>query len=223
MLRFFCLAVLFPVAALAADLQQVDGTVYRKVRVMQVDPDGLVISHEKGVAKVDFTKLPPDLQQRYSYSEKKAAIYREQETRREARTAEEKQRLLKEYEERELARIQKLMEAGATGDELTYGNKGTGSNSARGVRQARKEMEAKEEAREAKERKEREPRTFWTAKFWESPVVQGIGALFGGKMSGGGFGHSSSAIRDHGDGADFSGVSHLKDDPRPPAEAKKPR
>lgn len=218
MLRFLCLAVLFPVAMLAADLQQVDGTVYRKVRVMQVDPDGLVISHEKGVAKVDFTKLPPDLQQRYGYSEKKAAIYREQETQREVRTAEEKQRLLKEYEERELARIQKQMAAGATGDELIYGSKGTGANSERGVRQARKEMEAREEAREAKER---EPRTFWNAKFWESPVVQVIGALLRG--NGSGSSHSSSGILDRGDGADFSKVSHLKDDPRPPAEAKKPR
>jgi len=217
MLRFFWLAVLFPVAALAADLQQVDGTVYRKVRVMQVDPDGLVISHEKGVAKVDFTKLPPDLQQRYSYSEKKAAIYREQETQREVRTAEEKQRLLKEYEERELARIQKQMAAGASGDELTYGNKGAGANSARGVRQMQKEMEAKE----AREAREREPRTFWTAKFWESPVVQAVGALLRG--NGSGAGHSSSGILDRGDGADFSKVNHLKDDPRPPAEAKKSR
>jgi hypothetical protein len=221
MWRLLYLAFLFPVVALATDLQQVDGTVYRKVRVTQVDPDGLVISHEKGVAKVDFAKLSPELQQRYSYSEKKAALYRAQETRREARTAEEKQRLLKEYEERELARIQKLMEAGATGDELIYGNKGTGANSGRYVRQARKEMELREEALELKERKEREPRTFWTAKFWESPVVQMIGAIFGGKMNASG--HSSSGIRDHGDGADFSWVNHLKDDPRPPAEARKPR
>lgn len=221
MLRFLCLAFFLPVAVRATDLQQVDGTVYRKVRVMQVDPDGLVISHEKGVAKVDFAKLSPDLRQRYSYSEKKAAIYREQETQRAVRTAEEKQRLLKEYEERELARIQKLMEAGATGDELIYGNKGTGANFQRGVRQARKEMELREEAREAKERKEREPRTFWTAKFWESPVVQAIGMLFGGKASGSS--HSSSGILDRGDGADFGGISHLKDDPRPPAEARKSR
>lgn len=221
MWRLLCLAFLFPVAVLAADLRQVDGTVYRKVRVMQVDPDGLVISHENGVAKVDFAKLSPDVQQRYSYSEKKAAIYREQTTQREARTAEEKQRLLKEYEERELARIQKLMEAGATGDELIYGNKGAGANSAR-LRQARKEMELREEARAAQERKEREPRTFWTAKFWESPMVQALGMLFGGKGSGNS-GHGSSGILDRGDGADFSDVNHLKDDPQPPVEARKPR
>lgn len=216
MSRTFWLMVLFPAAVLAEDLQQIDGTVYRKVRVTLVEPDGLTVSHEKGVAKVDFSKLSPEVRERYGYNEKKAAAYREQETQRAARTAEEKQRLLKEYEERELARIQKQMEAGASGGELTYGNKG--ANSARGVRQLQKEMEAKE----AREAREREPKTFWTAKFWDSPVVRGIGAL----LMGGGRkpdDHSSSGILDHGDGADFSGVSHLKDDPRPPTEAKKPR
>lgn len=51
------------------------GTKYENVTVTLVEPDGLSISHEAGVAKVPFTSLSPELQTKYGYDQEKAAAY----------------------------------------------------------------------------------------------------------------------------------------------------
>src|SRR5258708_1650207 len=104
-------------AALAENLRSTDGTVYHHPKVVQVDPDGLVVEYDKGIAKIDFHRLPPEFRQQFGFSERKATLYRTKETQ----TAQENQRIVKEHEEQELARIQKLMESGAAEDGFTYG------------------------------------------------------------------------------------------------------
>ena len=51
------------------------GTKYENVTVTSVDPDGLSISHETGVAKVLFTALSAELQTKYGYDPQKAAQF----------------------------------------------------------------------------------------------------------------------------------------------------
>jgi hypothetical protein len=196
--RLFIFAVLLVMPAMAEEIREVDGTTYRKARVTQVDPDGVVISHEKGVAKVDFVKLPPEMRQRFGYDERKAGIFRRQQTARE----DDKRRLLKEYEEREISRIQKQMESGASGDELVYGSKGAHTNAARALAELSKQMEAAEAARIAKER---EPVTFWNT---PQPVVRVVRTLLKVFASGAGGG---GPINGHGcDGGYFPAISHLE-------------
>lgn len=187
---------------MAGEMRDLDGRVYLKARVTQVDPDGVVISYDKGVAKIDFTRLPPEIRQRLGYDEHKAVIYRRQLTSR----ADDKQRVLKEYEEREIARIQKQLENGASGDELIYGSRGANSNAARAQAAMAKQMEATEAARVARER---EPETFWNT---ELPVATALRTVLMLLKSGSGTGPEGGTGKyGHGcDGGYFHAISHLE-------------
>ena len=174
-MRALLLAVAFlpALTALAEDLQSRDGTVYHRAKVVQVDPDGLIVEYDKGIAKIDFQKLSPEMQRQFGFNQRKAAAYQAQEIQ----AVQENQRIVKEHEEHELERIRKMMEAGASGDELIYHAGPTQGTAARIARQIEREMSAKEDAALAAER---EPRTFWNAPFWQSPAVKFLGALLGG-------------------------------------------
>jgi hypothetical protein len=169
-------ALLPACTALAEDLRARDGTVYHRAKVVQIDPDGLIVEYDKGIAKIDFQKLSPEMQRQFGFDKRKADAYRAQETQ----VVQENQRIVKEHEQHELERIRKMMESGASGDELIYHAGPTQGNSARIVRQIEREMTAREEAILAAER---EPRTFWNAPFWQSPAVEFLGALLGGARS----------------------------------------
>jgi len=169
---------------MAEDIRQIDGTTYHKARVTQVDPDGLVIVHEKGAVKVDFTKLSPEMRQRYGFDMRKAGIFLRQQASRATELAEEDLRVLKAREERELARIQKQMENGASGDELIYGSKGATATA------IRKSMDEQEEARLARER---EPVTFWNS---PQPVAKVLRTVLKGLC--GGFGGDGAGESKHG-------------------------
>jgi hypothetical protein len=43
------------------ELKLTDGTLYSAVTVIEVQPDGLKISHDSGLAKIPFEKLPPEI------------------------------------------------------------------------------------------------------------------------------------------------------------------
>lgn len=58
------------------DLATTDGQIYRQVRVRKIEPDGLTIRHEAGLAKLVFPLLPEDWQKKYEYDPQKAAAYR---------------------------------------------------------------------------------------------------------------------------------------------------
>ena len=51
----------------AKDLRTADGTIYRNYTVTKVEPDGLSIRHESGTTKIDFERLPPEIQKRHGY------------------------------------------------------------------------------------------------------------------------------------------------------------
>src|ERR1700709_61992 len=101
MRRLFIFVLLLAVPAVAEDIRQIDGTTYHKVRVTQVEPDGIVILHEKGTVKIEFAKLPPEVRQQYGYDERKAGIFRRQQVSRATYVSKEDQRVLKAHEERE--------------------------------------------------------------------------------------------------------------------------
>jgi hypothetical protein len=201
MQRVFIFVMLLAGPMMADDIRQIDGTTYHRARVTQVDPDGIVILHEKGTVKIEFAKLPPEMRERYGYDERKAGIFRRQQASRATDLAEEDQRVLKAHEERELARIQKQMENGASGDELIYGSKGGAGGAAAAFR---KSMEAHEEARIAKER---EPVTFWNS---PQPVARVLRTVLKGFCGGGGDGGDTRNGGRGADGGYFPGISHLE-------------
>jgi hypothetical protein len=177
------IAVFTAISSLAEDLQSSDGTVYHRIKVVQTEPDGVIFQYDKGIAKVDFEKLPLAMQRQFGFDPHKAAAYRASE----AAVMQENQRIVKKHEDEELERIRKMMESGASGDELTYGG-GMGPaarTEARRARQIQRQMEEKEEVAIAAAR---QPRTFWNAPFWNTPVAKFIGAVFGGGGSHGGEG-----------------------------------
>lgn len=175
-------AVLPATGLLAEDLRSSDGTVYHNIKEVKAEPDGLVFVYDKGMAKVDFERLSPELQRRFGYDKQKAAAYRAHEVA----TVQSNQQIVRVHEEEELARIRKMVESGASGDELIYsgglGGLGPGTQ-ARYARQVQREMEAQQEAAIAIAR---QPRTFWNAPFWQSPVVQIIGGILRSSAGGGG-------------------------------------
>jgi hypothetical protein len=170
---FIIAAILPAVGSLAEDVHSSDGTVYHNIKEVKAEPDGLVFVYDKGMAKVDFERLSPEMQRRFGYDQKKAAVYRAHQ----AAAVQENQQIVKVHEEQQLERIRKMVEAGGSPDELMFRG-GTGSaDEVRYARQVQREMEARQDAVMAAAR---EPRTFWNAPFWQSPVVQIIGALLGG-------------------------------------------
>jgi hypothetical protein len=71
--------------ALAEDFKTTDGKEYENAKVNRVESDGIVITHSSGVAKIPFTELPKDVQQRLGYDAAKIEAERGG-----ARAAEEK-------------------------------------------------------------------------------------------------------------------------------------
>lgn len=49
------------------------GRSYQNCRVCQVDPDGVIIAHQKGMAKLLFSELPDSLRSKLGYDAQKAA------------------------------------------------------------------------------------------------------------------------------------------------------
>ena len=196
----YSLVLWLPVcSASAEDFKLSDGTVFRKVRVVEVRPDSLTLLHEGGVTLANLAKLPEAIRARYGYDPRKAAAYRERETKvREAKLAEER-RLIAAHEERQMNLAHLRMEASAAagtpgaslndahfsyGSGVTAGSAVTARSYASGEARIGAEIERHEEARIAAARA---PDTFWTADFWKHPVVQIISGLLG---AGGGSGSS---------------------------------
>lgn len=53
-----------------------DGSDYTGAEVISVEPDGLVISHSVGVARIRYEKLPPDLQKAFNFDPVQAQAHR---------------------------------------------------------------------------------------------------------------------------------------------------
>lgn len=81
-----------PSAAASGAIVTLSGKIYKNASVQKVAPDGLLISYAPpngglGIAKIKFTDLPADLQQRYGYNVTNAAAFEraEQESARRLR------------------------------------------------------------------------------------------------------------------------------------------
>jgi hypothetical protein len=73
------LAVLFASLALSEDFKTTNGKVYKNATVSRVEGDGIVLRNEAGIAKVYFTELPQEVQERFGWRTPEApreAFYR---------------------------------------------------------------------------------------------------------------------------------------------------
>ena len=70
----FC-AVLFAFAASADDFRTIDGKEYKNVMVSRVEPDGIVIIFSRGIVKLPFAVLSPEIQKKYGYDEGQAKAF----------------------------------------------------------------------------------------------------------------------------------------------------
>ena len=72
-------ALLLPAILLAENITTLSGKKYTGVTITRVDPSGLSISHDDGLAKISFTDLPEELRTKYGYDPAKAAAAMKQE------------------------------------------------------------------------------------------------------------------------------------------------
>jgi len=68
--------------AFADDFKTIDGTEYNNAKVTRVEPDGIVLTTSSGVAKVYFSELPQEVQERFHYDEAKARAYSDEQNAR---------------------------------------------------------------------------------------------------------------------------------------------
>ena len=80
----------------------VAGERYERVRVFEVNPDGVTVYHAKGIKRFDLAELPGELQARFGYDAADAAAFR-------ARESEDRKAALAAQRER-LARLRALRE-----------------------------------------------------------------------------------------------------------------
>jgi hypothetical protein len=69
------IATLSAAVALADDFKTIDGKEYKNATVNRVEPDGVIVKTKSGIAKVYFTELPKDVQQRFGYDADRAREY----------------------------------------------------------------------------------------------------------------------------------------------------
>lgn len=181
----------------AEDFRLRDGTVFRQARVVEVRPDSLILMHEGGMAMTDLAKLPKAIQARYNYDPEKAAAHRARETASRQAAAEDAHRLLSARDERrmELSRAQFESTQGApnSGDDigevsLSYRASAGDRAYAAAISRIGGEIAQAEESRRAAASV---PTTFWTADFWQHPVLRFLGMVMGGAGPGSGSGSGS--------------------------------
>src|SRR5438309_10908072 len=70
----------FALVALADDFKLINGREYKDATVSRVEPDGIVLRTNAGIAKVYFIELPKEDQERFRYNTANAAAYSAQQT-----------------------------------------------------------------------------------------------------------------------------------------------
>ena len=85
--QILLLTLLFSAKLLAEDLTTVSGKKYTGVTVTRVEPNGISITHDDGLAKVSFADLSEELRKKYGYDPKKAADFTQTEREAAARRA----------------------------------------------------------------------------------------------------------------------------------------
>ena len=75
-----------PLPQISGILTTTSGKMFEAVAIKRIDPDGLLILHKDGVAKVLFTDVSEELRTKYGYDAQKASAF--QATQKEAQAAE---------------------------------------------------------------------------------------------------------------------------------------
>ena len=87
-MRIFAFVILcFASVAVADDFRLINGREYKDATVTRVEPDGIVIRTNAGIAKVYFVELPKEDQERFQYNPAVAAAYSAQQAVNQATTA----------------------------------------------------------------------------------------------------------------------------------------
>lgn len=168
----------------AEDIKLSDGSVLRGAKVIEVRPDAVIFSHDRGVTMADFTKLPQSLRAQYGYDPRKAAAHREREAASAQATATENRRLVEELEQRRMAVALREMQAGeaanstnsALGDmQLSYRSGASGRADPTGVARLGSAINFTQQERRAADLARPE-----LADFWQHPIVKLLGAVLGG-------------------------------------------
>ncbi len=60
----------------AEDISTASGMTYTNAKVIRVEPDGISCMHSRGITKLFFHELTPEMQQRFGYDPAKASAYR---------------------------------------------------------------------------------------------------------------------------------------------------
>ena len=82
------------------DIITVDGQIFRKVEVLQTEPDGLTFRHAGGVTKRRFVSLPEDVRKRYGFdpAAEKKYLRDQAEAKKQAQEDEATRRALKKFD-----------------------------------------------------------------------------------------------------------------------------
>ncbi len=79
------------------------GRSYQECRVCQIDPDGVIFAHKKGIAKILFGEIPESLRAKLGYDAQKSADYAKEQAEKKRRAEELRAELQKEMIKAEAA------------------------------------------------------------------------------------------------------------------------
>ncbi len=103
------------------------GRSYQNCRVCQVDPDGVIIAHQKGIVKVLFGELPEPLRGKLGYDAQKATDYAKDQAEKKRRAQELRAELQKELIKAQTAvSVAEIQSAGMVQQAYAMGGGGGG-------------------------------------------------------------------------------------------------
>ena len=152
----------------AEDLTTLAGVTYRQVRVVRVEPDGIVWEHSTGVCKVDFTDLSEVLRRKYHYDAKQAAAYQAAQARAREQAAarqQQDQQAAAAWRAKRSQQATATFQPDAPPGTLVYRRRATDAAAERSVGE---QIEAKKSARELLTK---DDGTLWDRRLWAIPCL----------------------------------------------------
>ncbi len=166
------LAVLsFPGWGRAEDVTTLSGTTYHELRLVRVEPDGVVWEHATGMAKVLFTDLPEPVRRQYHYDAAKATAFQAAQAREQAQFAAQSQQARREAEAHQVQQFQRQAASGAEGKpgEFVYRRRAAEAAAEKSVGETLAARKAAEDFRT------KDDGTMWDRRLWAVPKL-----IFGG-------------------------------------------
>ncbi len=173
--------------AQAEDVTTLSGTTFHNVRLVRVQPDGVVWQHSTGMVMVNFTDLPETLRQQYHYDAGKAATFlaaQGQEREKVAAQAQQAQREVAAHRAQRFEQMEAASAAGTDGKLGTFVNRRERTTESL-VQSTGEQIAAKKQA-EAKFHED--DGTIWDRRIWAIPRL-----ITGGYSDGHAFDPSTQA------------------------------